>query len=282
MLNLQKVSKVRKKLIFLAILSTLAMYVAPASALSPTGHIYYSDPTNDVYTEYCTDDGYMSMRDLTGLIVDWNSTMLSITISVSELINTTAAWNNTGYTITISYTGGGQEWWPQWSSTHFNTTTAADALWEYCILVQNITADSGTKYCYIVDTSYTYTEFSTLGVTVDFPSANNITVYIPWDAIGGFESYGDEFYICAGSFYCYAYGTQATGDILTKFLDHISPSNEKTIIVHPDWGSDPEGYPKYEVIIGDFYVVPEFSMLMLLALIIAGSSVLVAAKKYKK
>ena len=89
----------RKRLIFLAILSILAVYVAPVSALSSTGHLYYSDPTNDVYTEYCTDDGYMSMRDLTGLIIDWNSTVLSITISVNELTNTTAAWNNTGYTI---------------------------------------------------------------------------------------------------------------------------------------------------------------------------------------
>lgn len=270
----------RKAFTLLAVLSILAAYIAPVNALSSTGHFYYSDPTGDIYTEYCTDDGFMSMRDLTGLIIDWNSTMLSITISVSELINTTAAWNNTGYTITISYTDGGNEWWPQWSSTHFNTTTASEALWEYCILIQNITASGGTKYCYVVDTSYTYTEFGALGVTVEFPSANNITVHIPWDVIGGFELYGDEFYVCAGSFYCYAYGTQATGDILTKFIDHVSPSNEKTIIVHSDWGSDPEGYPKYEVIIGDFYVVPEFSsiLIILLALILASASV-VAIKK---
>ena len=272
----------REELILLAALSILMICVVPVNALPSTGHVYYSDPTGDMYTEYCTDDGYMAMRDLTGLIMDWNSTVLSITISVNELTNTTAAWNNTGYTITISYTDGGNEWWPQWSSTHFNTTTAANAQWEYCILIQNITVSGGTTYCYVVDTSYTYTEFETLGVTVDFPSANNITVYIPWDVIGGFNSYGDEFYVCAGSFYCYAYGTQATGDILTKFLDHVSPSNEKTIIVHSDWGSDPEGYPKYEVIIGDFYIVPEFSsVLVLLALMLVGSSA-VAIKKYKK
>jgi len=261
------------------LLLTIVSYLSPVYALSSTGKHSYTDPEGDMYTDYVTDDGYLDMRDLTGLSLEWDSNTLTISITVKDLTNTTAAWNNTGFTITISNGTGGTEWLPQWSSTHFDTTTAEEALWEYCILIQNITAEDGLKYCYVVDSGYNYEPFATHGVEVEFPEANNVTVHVPWDAIGGFSSYGDEFYVCAFSFYCYAYGTASTGDLLTKYLDHMSPSNSRTVNPHPDWGNDPEGYPKYEVIIGDCYVVPEFMIVVLLVALIAFSVAMVAIRR---
>ncbi len=260
------------------LLLTMVSYLSPVYALSSTGKHSYTDPEGDMYTDYVTDDGYLDMRDLTGLSLEWDSNTLTISITVKDLTNTTAAWNNTGFTITISNGTGGTEWLPQWSSTHFDTTTAEEALWEYCILIQNITAEDGLKYCYVVDSGYNYEPFATHGVEVEFPEANNVTVHVPWDAIGGFSSYGDEFYVCAFSFYCYAYGTKSSHEKPTKYLDHISPSNSKEAIPHPEWGTDPDGYLIYEVIIDDCYIIPEFSDIFLIIVFL----IIVAISMFEK
>lgn len=263
-----ELKNVKLKLLFtVAVLfSALAL---PARALPNTGGIHFSDPTGDVFTDYCNDDGYFPMRDITGLNVTWNTTTLTITLSVNTLTNTTAAWNNTGFTITIGTGTDGNDWWPQWSSTHFNQTTAATANWTYAILVQNITAEGGLAYSYVCNVTWHYTPFADLGITVEIPTtpANVIIVRVPWDAIGGFDAYGDTFYVSAGSFYCYAYGPAATGDVPTKYLDHVGAESDRIIIPHPDWGFDPDGYDKYEVIIGNFSVVPEFQTIWLLCAI---------------
>lgn len=279
--------KSRKVELLLAVLLVMAIsiYVLPVNALPATGSWSATDPSGDVYTEYCDNDGYFPMRDITALNMTWDETTLTITLEVATLTNTTAAWNNTGFTITIGNGTDGNEWWPQWSSTHFNQTTAAIGNWSYAILVQNVTAEGGLAYSYVCNVTWQYTSFTDLGITVEIPTspANTIIVRVPWEAIGGFGSYGEVFYVSAGSFYCYAYGPAATGDLLTKFLDHIGFNNEKIIVPQPEWGHDPDGYDKYEVIIGDYNVIPEFPILWLLfAAFLAITTLTLATKKIYK
>lgn len=279
--------KSRKVELLLAVLLVMAIsiYVLPVNALPATGSWSATDPTDDVFTDYCDDDGYFPMRDITALNMTWDETTLTITLEVATLTNTTAAWNNTGFTITIGNGTGGNNWWPQWSSTNFNQTTAAIANWTYAILVQNVTAEGGLAYSYVCNVTWNYIPFTDLGITVEIPTspANTIIVRVPWEAIGGFDSYGDVFYACAASFYCYGYGVGVPPVVISKFLDHIGFDNEKIVIVHEDWGFDPDGYPKYEVIIGDYNIIPEFPILWLLfAVFLAITTLTLATKKIYK
>jgi len=277
--------KFEKILLAILLVTAVSINIIPAKALPSTGTYSITDPENDVFTDYCTDDGYFPMRDITTLNVTWDETALTITLQVATLTNTTAAWNNTGFTITIGNGTDGNDWWPQWSSTHFNSTTAGIANWTYAILVQNVTTEEGLAYCYVCNVTWGYIPFTDLGITVEIPlsPANTIVVRVPWDAIGGIDNYGNVFYACAGSFFCYAYGPNATGNLLTKFLDHVGFNNEKTVIPRPEWGYDPEGYDKYEVIIGDYNVIPEFPILwLLLAVFLMITALTLATKKNYK
>ncbi|MEM2703150.1 MAG: hypothetical protein QXR45_08320 [Candidatus Bathyarchaeia archaeon] len=261
------------------------VFTLPVKALESTGSVKVSDPEGDLFIDYCNDDGYFLMRDITSLNVTWDSSILTIILTVATLTNTTAAWNNTGFAITIGNGTDGNEWWPQWSSTRFNQTTAAKGNWMYTILVQNVTSESGLAYSYVCDVGWRYTPFSDLGITVEIPTtpANTIIVKVPWEAIGGFDAYGDEFYVNAGSFYCYAYGPAATGDILTKYLDHVGAESDRIIVPQPGWGHDPDGYDKYEVIIGNYIIVPEFQMIWLICLLfIVATLPILAGKKFRK
>jgi len=262
----------------------LFMYARPANALSTTGTFALTDPTDDVYTTYSIDDGYMPMRDLTYFNMTWDATTLTITLKVATLTNTTAAWNNTGFMITISNGTGGQEWLPQWSNTHFNTTLAPYGPWIYCVAVQNVTAIGGLNYSYIVNTSWDYLNFTSQGVTVDIPDspANTIIISVPWTAIGNITKYASVFYSVAASFYCYNYGTATTGDAGQKFLDLVSPSNDYTVTPQPSWGHDPDGYDKYEVQFVDYGVVPEFPSMWLVFGALAILSVAIAVGKKRK
>jgi hypothetical protein len=270
---------VKLKLLFTVVV-LFSILTLPTMALPNTGSAEFSDATGDVFTDYCNDDGYFPMRDITGLNVTWDSTTLTIKLSVATLTNTTAAWNNTGFAITIGNGTDGNEWWPQWSSTHFNQTTAATANWTYAILVQNVTAEDGLAYSYLCNVTWQFTPFTDLGITVEIPDtpANTIVVSVPWNAIGGFNAYGDEFYVSAGSFFCYAYGPAATGNIPTKYLDHIGAESDRIIIPQPSWGYDPDGFDKYEVIIGNYSVVPEFPIIWLVCIVLIAIAVLMLVK----
>lgn len=274
-----------KLLSTLFLLILLALYVRPSYALPSTGTFSETDPSGDVYTLYSIDDGFMPMRDITAMNLTWDSTTLTIVIKVATLTNTTAAWNNTGFKVTLGNGTGGQEWLTEWSSTHFNQTTAATADFIYCVEVQNVTASDGLKYCYVADSSYNYRNFTSQGVTVEIPStpANTIIIRVPWTAIGGMALYSTAIYSDGFSFYCYGYGVGTPPAVIQKFMDIISPQNNATIVPQPTWGTDPDGFDKYEVIIGTYYtVVPEFPVLwILLGTMLTISMLLVTLKKFK-
>jgi hypothetical protein len=261
----------------------LSMYAHSVNALPSTGSFALSDPTDDIYTTYANDDGYMPMRDLTYFNMTWDATALTITLKVATLTNTTAAWNNTGFTITIANGTDGAEWWPQYSNTHFNTTLAPLGQWIYAVAVQNVTAIGGLDSSYIIDSSYNNFNFTSKGVTVDIPTspANTIIITVPWTAIGGMAKY-PIIYSVAASFYCYNYGPAVTGDAGQKFLDLVSPSNDYTVTPQPTWGHDPDGFDKYEVQILDYNMVPEFPTIWLVFGTLAILSATIAVAKKRK
>jgi hypothetical protein len=271
--------EIRKNIMFaMLLLVPLLLCTVPAHALPSTGTFALTRSTHNVYTLYSTDDGYMPMRELLGLNLTWDSTTLTITITVATLTNTTAAWNNTGFTVTLGNGLSTINWLPQWSSTHFNATSPLGN-WTYCVLVQNVTG--GLGYSYVENTSYAYIPFSTLGATIDIPTtpANTIIAKIPWTALGGMLS-SDLIYVTGSSYYCYAYGTAATGTLLTKFLDVISLTNSYAVIPQSSWGYDPDGYVKYEVVLLDYGTLPEFSVIWLLFCgLLTFSAVMLFAKK---
>jgi hypothetical protein len=272
--------KARKTLIFAILLAVPFFLCAfPANALPSTGTYALTQSTHSVYTTYSTDDGYMPMRELLGLNLTWDTTALTITMTVATLTNTTAAWNNTGFTVTLSNGSVGQQWLPQWSSTHFNATSPLGN-WTYCVLIQNVTG--GLGYSYVVNTAYNYNPFSNVSATISIPTtpANTIVATVPWAALAGMQS-SDTLYVTASSYYCYSYGTAATGTLLTKFIDLISPANHYAVIPQPSWGYDPDGYSKYEVVLLDYGTFPEFPVIWLLlgALLTVGAVMLFAKKK---
>jgi len=276
------------KLLSIMLLIPLVLYVLPAYAIPSPASFSATDPSGDVYTLYSNDDGYMPMRDITGMNLSWDSTTLTITIEVVALTNTTAAWNNTGFKVSLGNGTGGQEWLPEWSSTHFNQTTAAIANYTYSVEVQNVTDTGGLKdsyVVYVVGGTYTYRNFTSQGVTVEIPSTpnNTIIIRVPWTAVGGIEMYSTAIYAVGTSFYCYGYGVGTPPAVIQKFMDVISPQNNVTIVPQPTWGTDPDGFDKYEAIIGTYYtIIPEFpTTLILLGTLLIITMLIVVAKKSK-
>jgi len=242
-------------------------FVSPGLAITETGTYTATDPDNDIFDNatYVFDDGYLDMREITGIDYTWDATNLTVTITVKDLTDTTEAWMNTGFQISLGNGTDGQEWFSQWSGVHFNVTLMPEAKWLYLLCPQNMSSANGLKNSYLVDTTWAYIPFEDVNITAWASEATNtITVVAPWTAIGGREIYDPNLYSAAVSFYCFAYGPETTDTGLPggqKFLDHICPTNDVTIIPHPEWGQDPDGYDEYEAIIGDIHIVPEFPVI---------------------